>query len=373
MRILWLGTYERDYTRTRVLMAGLRELGVEVVECQRPLWELTRHKAGSFLSPARLPGVAARFIAAWGSMAVEQRRLPPVDAVVAGYPHQPDALPAWVFARGRRVPLVVDAMISLSDTLGGDRARVGAATAAGLAALDKATLRCADLVVADTDAHAAYYADRFGVAPQRIVVARLGAESDVFRPAPSPEGPTRALFYGKLAPLHGLDTVVEAARLPGVPPIRLIGEGQLGDWLRREIEFGRAPNVEHVPWVEHEQLGAELAAASICLGIFGRSSKAARVVPNKVYHAMAVGRPVVTADTPAAREVLDDGETALLVPPGDPAALASALARLAGDEHLRRRIGEAARRRFLELGSQTVVAERFAAAVSSIGSAGDGR
>src|SRR5215210_3841942 len=128
LRLLWLGTYERDYTRTRVLMAGLRELGVEVLECHRPLWELTRHKAGSFLSPRGLPRIAGRFAFAWGSIAAEQRRLPAVDAVVAGYPHQPDALPAFVFARGRRVPLVVDAMISMFDTLAGDRRRVGATT-----------------------------------------------------------------------------------------------------------------------------------------------------------------------------------------------------------------------------------------------------
>ena len=126
MRLLWLGTYERDYTRTRVLMAGLRDEGVEVVECHRPLWELTRHKAGSFLSPAGLPAIAARFAGAWGSLAAEQRRAGPVDAIVAGYPYMPDTLPAWLFARGRRVPLVADALISMSDTLAGDRARVGA-------------------------------------------------------------------------------------------------------------------------------------------------------------------------------------------------------------------------------------------------------
>ena len=126
MRLLWLGTYERDYTRARVLMAGLRAEGAEVIECHRPLWELTRHKAGSFLSPTALPATAGRFVRAWAELALEQRRAGRVDAVVAGYPYMPDALPAWLFARGRRVPLVADALISLSDTLAGDRARVGA-------------------------------------------------------------------------------------------------------------------------------------------------------------------------------------------------------------------------------------------------------
>jgi glycosyltransferase involved in cell wall biosynthesis len=363
MRLLWLGTYERDYTRTRVLMAGLRELGVEVLECHRPLWELTRHKAGTFLSPAGLPALAGRLGAAWGGLALEQRRLRGVDAIVAGYPYMPDALPAWAFARGRRVPLVADALISMSDTLAGDRARVGPAVGGALGALDTVTLRCADVVIADTDAHARFYAERFGVARQRLGVARVGAETAVFKPAPPPEGRPRTLFYGKLAPLHGLDTLLEAARMPGTPPVRLVGDGQLGDWLAEELRRDRPPGFEHVPWIEYEQLGAELARAGICLGAFGRSEKAARVVPNKVYHAMSVGRPVITADTPAAREVLEHERTALLVPAGDAAALAAAMRRLDEDTDLRVRLGAAARERFLEVASQRVVACDFLAAL----------
>jgi glycosyltransferase involved in cell wall biosynthesis len=63
------------------------------------------------------------------------------------------------------------------------------------------------------------------------------------------------------------------------------------------------------------------------------------VIPNKVFQALACGTPVVTADTPAARELLADGESALLVPPGDPDSLADALRRLAADAGLARRIG----------------------------------
>lgn len=365
--LLWLGTYESDYPRTRVLVTGLEALGVPVAECHRPVWELTRHKAGDFLSPRRAPATVWRFARAWASLLSSQRRYRP-DAFVAGYPAQLDAPMALAVARARRAPLVVDAMISLSDTLTGDRARTGPGGigASALRALDRLAVRGADLVLTDTAAHADFFAERFGVSRDRLAVVPVGAEDEVFRPAPPPPGPPRALFYGKLAPLHGVATVLAAARLPGTPPLRLIGEGQLGDWLDGELARDAPPGLERVSWVSYQQLPREISNAGICLGIFGDSDKAKRVVPNKVFQAMAVGRPIVTADTPAIREVLRPDHDAMLVPAADPEALADALRRLSNDPDLRRSLGHSARRRYEELASPVAVARRLLTALATV-------
>ena len=76
--------------------------------------------------------------------------------------------------------------------------------------------------------------------------------------------------------------------------------------------------------------GLRLTSAShaAVLGVFGTTPKTGMVIPNKVYQSMACGRPVVTADTPAVREIFTPGEHLVCVPPGDPGALAEALARL---------------------------------------------
>jgi glycosyltransferase involved in cell wall biosynthesis len=79
------------------------------------------------------------------------------------------------------------------------------------------------------------------------------------------------------------------------------------------------------------------------------------VIPNKVFQALACGVPVVTADTPAARELLTDDADALLVPPGDPAALAAAVQRLAAEPELARKLGEAGRRTYEERASEAVL------------------
>src|SRR5262249_3321490 len=118
-------------------------------------------------------------------------------------------------------------------------------------------------------------------------------------------------------------------------------------------------NVEWVEWIEYDDLPREYWSAGCALGIFGTSDKALRVIPNKAYHALACGVPLITADTPAARELLSDGENALLVPPGDPAALAQAMRRVAADPELARTLSRGARDTYETEASEEVLGARW--------------
>jgi glycosyltransferase involved in cell wall biosynthesis len=114
-----------------------------------------------------------------------------------------------------------------------------------------------------------------------------------------------------------------------------------------------------VPWVGYEQLAGELHAAGAALGIFGRSEKAARVIPNKAFQALACATPLITGDTPAAHELLVDEESALLVPPGDAQALADALRRIASDDALRARISAGGLAAYRRQASEEVLGRRW--------------
>src|SRR5262249_39655807 len=185
--------------------------------------------------------------------------------------------------------------------------------AAILRAVDRHAFRRADLVVADTEAHAAYFREAFGLRPERVAVALVGAEESLFRPASTERRAFHVLFVGKLIPLHGLETILAAARLLPDVPFVVAGEGQLAPLLA-----DRPPNVEHVPWIEYGELPEAYRRAGCALGIFGAGPKASRVIPNKVFQALACARPVITADTPAARELLPDAPHPLLLPPHTP-------------------------------------------------------
>ena len=346
MRVLYFGTYERDYPRNAQVISCLRRAGVEVAEHHVPVWDGRRHswRAGT--------GVALRLGAA--ELRLLRRPSNGFDVVIVGYPGHFDLPAARRAARDR--PVVFNPLVSLTDTLVTDRGRFrpGSPAARSLARVDRHALRSADLVVADTRAHADHLAGLADLPPSRVEVALVGAEERVFRPGWAPREPFKVLFVGKLIPLHGLETILGAARLAPDLRFRLVGSGQLDELVR-----SRPVNVEWVPWVEYERLAEELHGAGCALGIFGTSAKAQRVIPNKAFQALACATPLVTADTPAARELLVDGESALLVPPGDPDALAHALRRLATDEGLAHRLSAGGRAAYEAQASEEVLGRRW--------------
>jgi glycosyltransferase involved in cell wall biosynthesis len=90
------------------------------------------------------------------------------------------------------------------------------------------------------------------------------------------------------------------------------------------------------------------------------------VIPNKAFQALACGTPLVTADTPAARELLRDDESALLVPPGDAEALAAVLRRLAGDRGLAERLSAGGLAAYRARASEEVLGARWRGLIESL-------
>jgi glycosyltransferase involved in cell wall biosynthesis len=184
-------------------------------------------------------------------------------------------------------------------------------------------------------------------------VCYVGAEERLFKHTWQRPRKFRALFVGKLIPLHGLDVILEAARLIPDVDFRIIGSGQLGHVLA-----DKPANVVHVPWVGYEDLPREYASAGCALGIFGSSAKAHRVIPNKAFQALAVGTPLVTANAEGARELLTNGLDALLTD-STPASLAEAIVALRDDRVLAERIGSAGRATFEREASEQVLGHRW--------------
>jgi glycosyltransferase involved in cell wall biosynthesis len=276
---------------------------------------------------------------------------PRADVVIVGYLGHVDVLLARALTRR---PVVLNALLSLHDTVVHDRGLAAERSVASrfLRGLDRLACRAADLVLLDTRAHIDYFRAEFGLPAERFHRVLVGSDRAAGPAAAKPPGSRcRALFVGTFIPLHGVEAILQAAaRLQASDApvtVRLIGRGQESATIADRVRRSGLSRVELVDrWISAGEYERELAGADICLGIFGATAKAQRVIPSKVYDALAAGRPIITADTPAARELLTHGEDAWLCRPADGAALADAILILAQDAALRARLAQGARRTY---------------------------
>ncbi len=257
---------------------------------------------------------------------------------------------AWYLARGRGAPVILDAFISLYDTEVNDRKRVrpGTPHAWFLWCVDWLACALADAVVVDTHGHGEYFAKRYFVRKEKIIVAPIGCRSDVFVPrAKSKNAEFTIEFHGRFIPLQGIEHILEAARALQERGERvrfeIIGDGQTSSQMQGLATKLKLANVQFLGTKSHREVAEAIARADICLGIFGTTEKALRVIPNKVYECLSMGKAVVTERSPAALEYLRDGEEVRMVPPGDGEALAGAIIELKNDPNLRTQMGARAR------------------------------
>lgn len=370
-RICYAGTYERDYPRNRLVVQALRHAGMRVEEAHLPVFEHLRDKSG--LSPLALAGVAIRLLFAYLRLIPSvMLRLLRCDLLMVGYIGQLDMLVLGTLARLLRKPVVFNPLVSLTDTLVEDRGRLRADSVPGrlVHLVDRLSMRLANLVLADTEENAGFFAAQCGLDRRRIAVVQVGAPEKVFYPGSAEaDDVLDVLFVGKFIPLHGVETILRAAALlerRGVDArIELVGTGQDYAAARTLADELGLRSIVWTEWIPFDLLGKRLREADVALGIFDDGAKAARVIPNKVHQALASGTAVVTRTSPAIERFLSDGETALLVPAADPGALADAIQRL-GDSSARQRIAEAGYRSWLEWGSQRALTGQLTQALERL-------
>jgi glycosyltransferase involved in cell wall biosynthesis len=350
MRTIIFGTYDTAmHPRVATIAEGLAARGFDVAECNIPLGLSTADRVDMLAKPWKAGGLVARLANRWLRLAGRARRLGRPDAVVVGYLGHFDVHLARLLYRRGRVPLVLDHLISAANTAK-DRRLEGGLKMKVLRLIDSAALRAADIVVVDTEEHLEIVPEKYR---SKAVVVHVGAPTPWHEAAVEPpsesstaesstaesstaesSGPLKVVFYGLYTPLQGTPVIGEAlGRIAGAPiEVTMIGRGQ--DEAETKRLAGANQSVRWLDWVPAAELPALVASHDVCLGIFGTGDKALRVVPNKVFQGAAAGCAIITSDTAPQRRVLgtvSQESGAVLVPPGDPAALADTLLRLADD------------------------------------------
>lgn len=349
----------------RLLQKGLRMTMVECGKWLPPdtvLWQLSRKGKLAILLQA------ARF--AWINLLSVVRALQQGSRgrciLYVPYPAVPFLwCMSWV-PRRLRPPIIADCYISLWDAWVTDRALSPSKSlaAAALKKLERRALRTADWILTDTEANRRFLVGAFNLEEGKVRSLPLAIEEDRFIGLPvriAERGkPCTVLFVGTMIPLHGVETILEAITL--LPPrpclqFRLVGDGQIGNQIQRFLAGSGRNDVTWIrSWQSLDEIAREIATADICLGIFGGTPKAARVLPFKLYMYLAAGKAIINQTDYSLPEGIPPPPV-VTVPPKDPAALAAAIESLVAKESRRLALGEDARAFFTRhLGSAAVLA-----------------
>ncbi|SMH44519.1 glycosyltransferase family 4 protein [Azospirillum agricola] len=159
------------------------------------------------------------------------------------------------------------------------------------------------------------------------------------------DGPVRLLFLGRLIKLKGIDVLLNALASPACRDkpwhVTIAGDGDLCTYRALAQDLGIADRVRFTGWLDQQGCRRELAAAQVLV-----QPSMFEGLPMSVLEAMAEGLTIVATPVGSVPDAIADGETGLLVPPGDTDALAAALARVIDDPTLRRNLSIGARSRW---------------------------
>jgi glycosyltransferase involved in cell wall biosynthesis len=212
----------------------------------------------------------------------------------------------------------------------------------------------ADRIVVNSPAYREWLIEK-GIDPDKVSIVANGVDVSMFEETEDGRalrdelslGESFVVTYaGALGPANDIPTILRAAeRLRARPGIRflLIGDGAVREALQREASERGLDNVIFTGIRPKSEIPAALAASDACVATLQDIPMFTMTYPNKVFDYMAARRPTLLGIDGVIREVVEAAGGGIFVPPGNDAALASAVTELEGDRDRARRMGLAAR------------------------------
>lgn len=211
------------------------------------------------------------------------------------------------------------------------------------AGLQRWQYRNADGVVAVTERLRQWLEGERGRPGVRLI--SNAANTELFTPEASPEPPVAgpyAVFFGALAAWHGAGTMVEAAAHPAWPEgVGLVVIGDGADSAKVAAAAASNPRIVHLgrqPYRRIPHLIVPAIAGLVAVEDVGGRA-ATGLAPLKLFETLAAGLPVIATDWPTQADFVREHDCGIVIPPADPGALASAVARLAADPSAARAMG----------------------------------
>jgi glycosyltransferase involved in cell wall biosynthesis len=343
----------------------LRKQGISILQCgywlssDFHLWKLTR------MSPWRAALALAKLFSVNLLSAVQLARCRRDDVIYVPYP---GIFLLWILSwlpQRWRPTCICDAYITIWDSLHQDRQLGGGVGSFGsrlLLRIESRALRAAARVIVDTTANADHISKTFNLDRHRIHALPLATEDDptmTYGPSSQEKVASkliRVLFFGTFVPLQGTTKIAQAIDLlrdRNDLEFVIIGDGQTA--AAAEPYLLNHPHVIWLrTWLSIDEIKSQVTESDIVLGIFGGDGKASRVLPLKIYIALAAGKSIVTQKPYG----LPDGSPPIpaCTTAADPKAIAEGIVLLTTNAQLRADLGEMAGRYYAQhLGEKSIV------------------
>ncbi len=354
MRVCYFGTYRKEYNRNKIMIASMKAVGIEVIECHEKLWESIEDRVNVTKGGWLNPKFWLRVVRTYSRLIKRFKSIGDFDVLMTGHPGQFDIFLAYYFSRQRNKPLVSDVLMSLYAVIVHERHLDKTVFSAVnfIKFFEKIAYRKPALMTHETPAYARWISEHFNVPISKFRLVPTGADERIFKPClhknPQKLGFT-VLYYGTFIPNHGLDLVLDAAKiLENEEELKFlfIGEGPEKEKVVKRVEELGLKNVEFIGWVNQQELVEHIHEADLCLGAFGVTLHSMITVHNKVYESMACGKAFVTGVSPAIQEQFVNREEILYCERSSE-AIADSILEIMHNEGLQHKLETDGRKRFV--------------------------
>lgn len=353
--VCYFGSFAPSYSRNKILIDGLQKNGVGV--------SLVQDSSSSFLF--RYPKLIAKF---WP---IRKQ----TEVIVVGFRGHLDMPLAWLLGKITRKKVIFDAFISIYDTYLNDRRIFSKFSLKAMFyyLIDYLACVLADHIILDTNAQIDFFAETFHIPKRKFSRVFVGGDDTLFCPIKRKPGQKILVeWHGIFTRLHGLETVLEAAKLlennPNVEFL-IIGDNPhftISDRAQELLTKIKPKNLTWKKTLPLQELARYVGEAEITIGHFGTTEKALNVLTNKIFHGLANGNAVIVEDSLASRELFADSKNCLFARPGNAKDLAEKISLLAENSELRDRIARAGLALFHEQLTNEKLGKQFKAIIHRI-------
>ncbi len=365
MKICFFGAYDRNYTSNQIVLKGLEQNNVKVVEVNShtPLTRLDSEKdMSTFKLISRIlkkRKIVTEIVKHW-------KDLRTCDYIYVAFPGHFDVILAYPLAKLLRKKILFNPIVIFYTGFVNDQGilKDGSILANILKLGEKMIYGMSDIILADTQLQKDHIHSLFGTSNDKIKVLALGADDSIYKY--SFKKPTKrefnVVYYGLYSPLHGVEYILDAAELclkDKSIKFLMVGKGNTYEKTVADAKKRKLTNVIFYPDLTEVDSYETLASADVFIGFLQKHPTVDRIVPNKVYQGFALGKTVVTGETPVMNELFEHKKHVYFCKLADGKSLANAVLELRSNEKLQTDIAKDGYKIFMDKFTPRQIGKQF--------------